>query len=707
MGHPHLHHHHARQEADTVVAMVYVTQEATFDGPIAGYKTIGGDDDGAVAFAPEPTTQALRMPPPEEPPRRAPTRDEDPTPTKERSTKQTTTSKSRSSSAADKEKATPSPRKSPKSAAVDATSSSDDSSPTSDPTADLASATASSSSAPGITSSTSSQGMSGGAKAGIAFAVIAGIAALAVLIFLLYRRKMKKNEAYRKADDEKSSFVGDRDFGRQASTRTARTASTAPRLSLRPVTEFLPNLVSTNNKIGGAPAGYRNTPAESSQPQENPFGTEPAQYQPNNPHNPFGLHAEQSRSVGPEVNAPAPMTQPSLLPPSASRPEPSAGGTAAGAAFVGGAAAAGGVAGMGAAAGAGNRQIAPKPLSIRKTPSPDAERSTSPPQGGRNGDVSPTGTEFSMTSMPGTPMSSTASMLATGGAVGSSVHRVQLDFKPSMDDELELKAGQLVRLLHEYDDGWALCIRLDRSQQGVSPRTCLSTRPVKPRPSGPSGPPPPGAAGRGPGPGMRLPIQGPGVGPPPNMRLPIQGHGGAPRGSMASVGGRPPDRPYSNQPRSMSPGPGRNSPGPYGRSQSPAPYSQPPRSHSPAASMNGRNSPGPSYGRPPRAMSPAGHRSRSNSAMSQAGAGPGGPGAGGRRSRANSAAGPQIGGYNRSPPGPSTMNPNVSPPQAFRRPNMFPSAATAQRAEPTTMTDAPPQLSSSPPTRKPVPGQAL
>lgn len=31
----------------------------------------------------------------------------------------------------------------------------------------------------------------------------------------------------------------------------------------------------------------------------------------------------------------------------------------------------------------------------------------------------------------------------------------------------------------------ALCIRLDRSQQGVAPRTCLSTRPVKPRSNGP------------------------------------------------------------------------------------------------------------------------------------------------------------------------------------------------------------------------------
>lgn len=34
------------------------------------------------------------------------------------------------------------------------------------------------------------------------------------------------------------------------------------------------------------------------------------------------------------------------------------------------------------------------------------------------------------------------------------VHRVQMDFNPSMEDELALQAGQLVRLLHEYDDGW-------------------------------------------------------------------------------------------------------------------------------------------------------------------------------------------------------------------------------------------------------------
>lgn len=67
----------------------------------------------------------------------------------------------------------------------------------------------------------------------------------------------------------------------------------------------------------------------------------------------------------------------------------------------------------------------------------------------------------------------------------NNVHRVQLDFNPSMDDELELRQGQLVRLLHEYDDGWCLCIRLDRSQQGVVPRSCVSKSAMKPRPAGP------------------------------------------------------------------------------------------------------------------------------------------------------------------------------------------------------------------------------
>jgi hypothetical protein len=53
---------------------------------------------------------------------------------------------------------------------------------------------------------------------------------------------------------------------------------------------------------------------------------------------------------------------------------------------------------------------------------------------------------------PGSPNPSVASSAAS--QQGGNVYRVLMDFVPSMDDELELKSGQLVRLLHEYDDGW-------------------------------------------------------------------------------------------------------------------------------------------------------------------------------------------------------------------------------------------------------------
>ncbi|KAK6503659.1 hypothetical protein TWF481_008662 [Arthrobotrys musiformis] len=146
---------------------------------------------------------------------------------------------------------------------------------------------------------------------------------------------------------------------------------------------------------------------------------------------------------------------------------------------------------------------------------------------------------------------------ATGGPNSSSpVHRVMVDFKPSMADELELRSGEVVRMLHEYDDGWALCIRLDRTQQGVCPRTCLSPKPVKPRPPppgirGPGGPPHPysPSAGRpqspsfGPGSRPQSP-RSPGPNRPP---MSPKGMPGPPRRPMGSdsrpespMGARPP-----------------------------------------------------------------------------------------------------------------------------------------------------------------------
>ncbi|EPS35457.1 hypothetical protein H072_11147 [Dactylellina haptotyla CBS 200.50] len=144
----------------------------------------------------------------------------------------------------------------------------------------------------------------------------------------------------------------------------------------------------------------------------------------------------------------------------------------------------------------------------------------------------------------------------------SPVHRVMVDFKPSMADELELTANEVVRLLHEYDDGWALCIRMDRTQQGVCPRTCLSPRPVKPRPPPNSRAPPPPPQMRGPGgpsrpysPGGNRP-QSPGFGP---------GSGSRPQ-SPRSPGG-PNSRPPMS-PKGM-PGPPRRPMGPDSNPESP------------------------------------------------------------------------------------------------------------------------------------------
>jgi hypothetical protein len=97
------------------------------------------------------------------------------------------------------------------------------------------------------------------------------------------------------------------------------------------------------------------------------------------------------------------------------------------------------------ARGASKRGNGPKPLDFTRN-NPNL------------GQPSPATTEFSENSAaPGTPVQTNggAAIAAVGGPQNSSVHLVQIDFKPSMDDELELRAGQLIRLLHEYDDGWA------------------------------------------------------------------------------------------------------------------------------------------------------------------------------------------------------------------------------------------------------------
>lgn len=90
-------------------------------------------------------------------------------------------------------------------------------------------------------------------------------------------------------------------------------------------------------------------------------------------------------------------------------------------------------------------------------------------------------------------------------------------------------------------------MRMDRSQQGVCPRTCLSKLPVKPRPQGPA--PQNGPPGRPMGP------------PPPNMRRPA---------SPAMNSGSMVPRPLTPTGRDRAATLGRNSPapGPAGRPRS-------------------------------------------------------------------------------------------------------------------------------------------
>ncbi|KAM0362543.1 hypothetical protein ACHAP4_001288 [Fusarium culmorum] len=487
------------------------------------------------------------------------------------------------------------------------------------------------SSLPSSTSVPDATGTSAGAKAGIAFGVLGGLLAMGLLIFFVFSKRRKQAEMERlENDDEKlhGPMVGRGGAAPpmaavaavrrsmspepfEPDTSSVRADAQAPRVSLRPVTQFLPNWngIENQKRSSKGAALALAVPASTSPSANGPLSPRtpggsawerPSTAQSVDPANPFGTQAERVPSPVQDETASVHRVSPSPLsenpaigvsaPVSPQSPFDNP-VTATGAAVA---------AGVGAAAVA-------RKTSIRKDGPPQLDLTIpSAPMAAIPG--SPAGTDYSNTSATGgapeSPSGGAAAIAAAGGPATSAVHRVQLDFKPTMDDELELNAGDLVRLLHEYDDGWALCIRLDRSRQGVVPRTCLSTRPVKPRPAqnGPRpGPPVKGGPPRGPGP----------MGP----------NGGRPQSPMG-----PPGRPQMGPgPRVQSPGPfqgppkGRMSPGP--RSQSPGPRNGPPG--------GGPMSPGPRSQSP----GPAGGRSQSPSGVN-------------RRN---------------NPPGPSPMNPSQGP----------------------------------------------
>ncbi|KAG5971160.1 hypothetical protein E4U55_001296 [Claviceps digitariae] len=320
-----------------------------------------------------------------------------------------------------------------------------------------------------------------GTKAGIAFGVLGGVFVVGLVAYLLFsRRRRQALNARLRADNEKYQR-NDHPF----ETMTIRSDPYAPRISLRPVTQFLPTWgldkhtskgvgpglapaaasVTSHNQNNGQNSGNSNGQSNAqNNGQNNDMRDRPATSQSTHPGNPFGNQAE--RVLEPTI--PEHSSVPSSDPLTANGPVVAANSAAAAAGAL--------------ARKTSMRNGGPKPLDLTVA----SATAPIPP--------SPANTEFSMTSLsPSSAVSQSkgaAAIAAAGGPHNSNVHRVQLDFKPSLEDEMEMKAGELVRLLHEYDDGWALCIRLDRSQQGVVPRTCLSTRPVKPR--SPEGGPRPG-----------------------------------------------------------------------------------------------------------------------------------------------------------------------------------------------------------------------
>lgn len=243
-----------------------------------------------------------------------------------------------------------------------------------------------------------SSGMSVGGEVGLSVGVLCIVGTIAGLLFFCFkkRRAAKKQQL----DDEKAEPWGGPE--RQVSSR-----ANAPRLSLGPI---LPTV--------GERRQSRNAPAMQTATHRPNSWEAPVGNQDGNRHNPFGAHAETIDAAN------------SRGPPAVEVVNPEGAVVAA--------------AGAGLTRGASKRENNPKPMDFT------TKGALLPP-------ISPVGTEFSMSSEANgapTPTAAGAAIAAAGGPANSAVHRVQLDFKPSMDDELELRAGQLIRLLHEYDDGW-------------------------------------------------------------------------------------------------------------------------------------------------------------------------------------------------------------------------------------------------------------
>jgi len=304
--------------------------------------------------------------------------------------------------------------------------------------------------------SAASGGMTGGAKAGLAFGLIILFALIGGGLYYVYRRYKAKHEAHERLDDEKMAMTQPDALPRFPEPDTMAAAAVhrpeeVPRLSIRPMTEFDPNFGA--DRRSAAPGVPRpSVPASNLMPaaavaggavvagavvQKEATGLRKpgvsAWERPgadrnavNDPANPFGNHAETVSTSPPgsspakskDAELPAPPVAPATLP---DLPPV-------------------------------NPADFPLPASI--PPSPAAASFSSNISGQGKGSDGAAAAVAGAVAVAAVGAAAAAKNSPKMPAPQGPVHRVQMDFMPSMEDELEIHTGQLLRMKHEYDDGW-------------------------------------------------------------------------------------------------------------------------------------------------------------------------------------------------------------------------------------------------------------
>jgi hypothetical protein len=440
----------ANPAPEQIVSVVYVTASPTFTGAIAGYSTLGQTDSTTSAQKQHTTTsqtQAAKNAQTSE--SSSSSKNQDATVS---SSSHTTLQTSASSSSDLPSSLIPTTSVASSVALLAATGSVTSSTKSQSISATTSAASASSTA--DSSSSSSSGGMSTGGKAGLVIGIL--LLAAAVLSLVLFCFKKKKAAAKQeRLEDEKADAFGAQ-AQRAASTRSARTVSTAPRLSLRPVTQFQPYNSGAEKQAATSAQPQMSTltpiaSVSSAARSERPVTSLPVAGQEQNKDNPFGNHAEAIDT--PNTEGPAVLDSP------AAEKIVAASAAAAAAASVATSSAPSSRAPSveptplqpaGLKRGASKRENGPRPIDFTTN------------GGALKGPPSPTASEFSNASASTAAPVQTATgmaIAAAGGPPNSAVHRVQLDFTPSMEDELELRAGDLIRVLHEYDDGWVSLLK--------------------------------------------------------------------------------------------------------------------------------------------------------------------------------------------------------------------------------------------------------